>query len=58
MNLAIVSSLLTHVNKSTELTFDDSYKAHEQADIFTELGFEVAGPTSFDGQTFTITVTQ
>ena len=58
MNLQLVSSCLSHVNKSTELTFEDAYKAYEQADIFTMLGFEVDGPKSLDGETFTITVTQ
>jgi hypothetical protein len=58
MDLELVSSCLTNVNASTELTFECSFEAHEQADIFTMLGFEVAGPTSFDGETFTITVTR
>lgn len=58
MNLELTSSCLTNVNERTELTFDCSFKAHEQADLFTMLGFEVDGPTSFDGETFTIMITQ
>lgn len=58
MNIDLATTCLTHVNKTTELTFDDAFKAYEQADIFTMLGFEVDGPTSFDGETFTIMVTQ
>lgn len=58
MNLELTASCLHHVNKSTELTFEDAFKAYEQADIFTMLGFEVDGPKSLDGETFTITVTR
>ena len=58
MNLALTASCLTHVNKTMELTFDDAFKAYEQADVFTMLGFEVDGPKSLDGETFTITVSQ
>jgi hypothetical protein len=58
MNIALTANCLTHVNDSTELTFDCSYKAHDQADLFTALGFEVTAPKSFDGETFTITVTR
>ena len=41
MNLELTASCLTHVNSSTEMTFDDAFKAYEQADIYTMLGFEV-----------------
>lgn len=58
MNLELTANCLTHVNTSTELTFDDAVKAYEQAEIFTTLGFEVTKPTSFDGVTFTITITR
>ena len=56
--ISLTASCLTHVNKTTEHTFECSYKAHEHAEFFTELGFEVDGPMSFDGETFTITVSQ
>ena len=58
MNISLTASCLTHVNKSTEMTFDDAFEAYEQADIFTMLGFEVSAPKSMDGVSFTITITQ
>ncbi len=58
MNLELTANCLTHVNESTELTFDDAFKAYEQADIFTMLGFEVTPPKSLDGVTFTIVVSR
>jgi hypothetical protein len=53
---AVTVSCLQHVNKETEMTFDDAYKAYEQADVFTMLGFEVDPPKSLDGETFTIVI--
>jgi hypothetical protein len=58
MNFELTADCLTHVDETTELTFDCSYKAHEQAEFLTSIGFEVDGPTSFDGETFTITVSR
>jgi hypothetical protein len=58
MNIELTASCLTHVNEHTEMSFECSFKAHEQAEIFTMLGFEVDGPTSLDGETFTITVSR
>lgn len=56
MNLELTASCLTHVNERTEMTFARAEKAYEQAELFTSLGFEVDGPKSFDGETFTIVV--
>lgn len=58
MNLHLTTSCLTHVNTTTELTFDDAGQAYEQAEIFTTLGFEVSAPTSLDGETYTIVVSR
>ena len=59
MNLHLTASCLTHVNESTEMTFDCAFKAYDQADLLTELGFEVTKPKSLDGdKTFTITITR
>ena len=58
MNLELTASCLTHVNKSTEMTFDSAFEAYEQADIFTMLGFEVTPPQCLDGTSFTITITR
>ena len=59
MSISMTASCLTHVNKSTEMSFDDAFEAYEQADIFTMLGFEVSAPVSTDGgATYTITITR
>jgi len=59
MSIAMTANCLTHVNKSTEMSFDDAFTAYEQADIFTMLGFEVTTPVSIDGgATFQITITR
>lgn len=59
MNLHLTASCLMHVNATTELSFEDLYKAYEQAELFTNLGFEVSTPESLDGDaTYTIRITQ
>lgn len=58
MNLNTASDCLTHVAETTEMTFDTKFEALEQAEIFTNLGFEVDGPTSFDGESFTVTISR
>jgi hypothetical protein len=53
------AATLENVNKSTEFSFDDVIKAYEQAELYTELGFEVTVPKSYDGgATFFIVVSK
>jgi len=40
----------------TEHTFDDVDEAFRNAELFTQLGYEVSVPTSIDGISYTFTV--
>lgn len=53
-----VDNCLDRVGETSELTFNDAIKAYEHADLFTSMGFEVSEPRSFDGETYTITISR
>lgn len=55
---ALTATCLDYVNEETVLDFDTIDEAYIQAEVFTTLGFEVSEPISYDGQSYSITITR